>query len=226
MTTKGPAGRFITFEGIEGCGKSTQVARLSERLRASGRRVTATREPGGTELGLRLRSLLLRPTESPMSPTAELLLYTADRAQHLAEVVIPALERGDIVICDRYLDATLAYQGSGRGLAWETILDLHKPSPLDLRPARTILLDLEISVGLARARLRDLGEPTRREGRFEEERQEFHERVRDGYLRLARESPQRIRIVDGSDAAERVGQRVWDALADLLAEDGATSGNS
>ncbi len=223
MTTQEAARRFITFEGIEGCGKTTQVARLTGRLRALGRRVIATREPGGTELGLRLRSLLLRPAAAPMSPTAELLLYAADRAQHLAEIVVPALERGDIVVCDRYLDATLAYQGYGRGLALEIILDLHKPPPLDLRPLRTILLDLEVPAGLARASLRDRAEPTRHEGRFEGERREFHERVREGYLTLARESPQRIRVVDGSESAERVEQRVWDALADLLAEAGVGS---
>ena len=214
MTAGGPVGRFVTFEGIEGCGKTTQLARLAERFRGEGVRVTTTREPGGTELGRQLRAILLRPTETPMCAMAELMLYAADRAQHLTEVVQPALDRGDVVLCDRYIDATLAYQGHGRGIDLAAIHDLHRRPPLDLRPARTILLDIDAEAGLSRARRRDDGVVAEREGRFEAEEIEFHERVRGGYLELARCEPRRFRVVDGSDAADEVARRVWNAMAD------------
>jgi len=215
---------WITFEGVEGTGKTTQLERLARRLEAGGRRVTVTREPGGTRLGRDLRAMLLRPDPKPMHPMTELLLYTADRAQHLAEVVLPALERGDVVLCDRYLDATLAYQGHARGLGVERVLDLHRQPPLDRRPHRTILLDLDPAEGLARARRRNAGQGTdETEGRFEREQVEFHTRVRAGYLDLAAAEPARIRIVDAGGDPDQVESRVLAALRDLLpaAEDGA-----
>ncbi len=210
-------GRFITFEGIEGTGKSTQILRLKERLRRSAVPVVLTREPGGTEVGVELRSLLLRPSSRSLTPTAELLLYVTDRAQHLEELVGPALEQGDLVLCDRYLDATLAYQGYGRGLSLDTILDLHRRPPLDRRPDQTVLIDLEPDVALSRAKARnriDGSEGT--EDRFERELLAFHERVRAGYLALAAESPARFRIVDGNGSADAVERRIVDALADLI----------
>jgi dTMP kinase len=216
MTANRAAGRFVTFEGIEGSGKTTQVTRLAERLRRLGQRVATTREPGGTDVGRQLRAVLLRPAEHPMASRTELLLYAADRAQHLHEVVLPALERGEVVICDRYLDATLAYQGHGRGIAAEEILELHRRAPLDLRPRRTVLIDLETSIGLSRARDRDHGETARLEGRFEAEEVAFHERVRRGYLELARLEPARFRIVDGAAEANGVEREVWSALADVF----------
>ena len=210
-------GIWITFEGVEGSGKTTQIERLTRRLDAEGRCTTITREPGGTELGRRLRAVLLRPDPRPMHPMTELLLYTADRAQHLDEVILPALERGDVVLCDRYLDATLAYQGHARGLGVECVLDLHRRPPLDRRPHRTILLDLDPAEGLARARQRNAGDGSDdSEGRFEREHGEFHARVRAGYLALAAAEPKRIRIVDAGGDADAVERRVLDALRDLL----------
>jgi len=216
-------GIWITFEGIEGTGKSTQIERLAVRLRARGTAVVLTREPGGTELGLRLRELLLRPTRRPMHPTAELLLYAADRAQHLTEVVLPALERGDVVLCDRYLDATLAYQGHGRGLGVERVLELHRRPPLDRRPRRTILLDLDPATALARARQRNTGQGLdHTEGRFENELLEFHRRVRRGYLELAAAEPERMRVVSGEGDPDEVEARILDALRDLPFPAGAS----
>ena len=211
------SGIWITFEGIEGTGKSTQIARLSDRMRRSGLSVVATREPGGTALGRSLRSLLLRPTDSPMDPLTELLLYAADRAQHLREVVLPALERGDTVLCDRYLDATLAYQGYGRRLGVERILEIHKHYPLDQRPDRTLLLDLDPEQAIDRARDRNLDSGLDdSEGRFERERLAFHRRVRRGYLELASAEPERFLTIDASGQPDDVEERVWLALANSL----------
>lgn len=217
-TASTPA-RFITFEGTEGVGKSTQIDRLARALERAGRRVVVTREPGGTALGLRLRALLLEPSERPMHPRVELLLYTADRAQHLVDVVLPALARGDVVLCDRYLDATLAYQGHARGLGFDAVLALHAGPPLDARPDRTLLLDMQAAAGLPRARRRNAGTGlATSEGRFEDERPAFHERVREGYLELARREPRRIVRVDAAGTVEEVGLRVLEALRDLFPE--------
>jgi len=174
------SGRFITIEGIEGCGKSTQLTRLVSRLQTAGIEPVVTREPGGTELGRRLRALLLARDAPAMDPFSELLLYATDRAQHLQEIVLPALRQDRLVLCDRYLDATLAYQGYGRRLGVDPILRIHRDPPLDLRPDRTILLDLEVSLALgrARARNRELGIENA-EGRYEDEQLDFHERVHD-----------------------------------------------
>lgn len=210
-------GTWISFEGIEGSGKTSQVRRLAERLSAAGAPVTFTREPGGTPIGHGIRAVLLDPASVQLHPTAELLLYAADRAQHLGQVILPALERGEIVLCDRYVDATFAYQGYGRGLSLETIAALHAAPPLDARPRRTLLFDLDPEVGLARARARNAGDPRHAaEGRFEEESIEFHRRVRAGYLRLAAADPGRIHVIDGSGSAEEVERRVTAVLADLL----------
>jgi dTMP kinase len=209
-------GIWITFEGIEGTGKTTQVERLARRLDAGGVRTTLTREPGGTELGQQLRSLLLRPDDEPMHPMTELLLYTADRAQHLAEVILPALERGEVVLCDRFLDATLAYQGYARGLGTACVLELHRRAPLDSRPHRTVLLDLDPEEGLARALRRNAGNGLdSTEGRFEHEHVEFHRRVRAGYLALASAEPERFRLVDGAGTPDEVEARVFAAVRDL-----------
>ena len=211
--------RFITFEGIEGSGKSTQIALAAESLERRGLRVVCTREPGGTALGRRLRAALLDPREVTLSPVAELLLYAADRAQHIAELIVPSLERGEWVLCDRFLDATLAYQGYARGLGTEVVLDLHSRPPLDLRPFRTILLDLDPHEGLSRARRRNAeGETGVAEGRFENENLEFHRRVRDGYLALAAAEPGRFRTVDARGEAGAVADRVEQALGDLVAD--------
>lgn len=210
-------GLFITFEGIEGSGKSTQMLLLAQTLRERGETAIVTREPGGTEFGRRLRAMLLDAGAPVPRPEAELLLYAADRAQHVVELVAPALARGAIVLCDRFLDATLAYQGRGRGLGLEPILALHRKPPLDLRPDRTILLDLDPAVGLGRAiaRNREAGSSTT-EGRYEAESIDFHRRVRDGYLELAAADPLRIRIVDAELPLDRVASRIRDLLSDMI----------
>jgi dTMP kinase len=211
-------GVWITFEGIEGVGKTTQIERLSDRLSAEGRTVVKTREPGGTEIGRRLREVLLEPTDRPMDPLTELLLYTADRAQHLTERVLPALRAGKIVLCDRYLDATLAYQGHARGLGFERVLALHRIPPLDARPHRTLLFDMDPAAALDRARRRNAGSARHdREGRFERERLDFHVAVREGYHRLAESEPDRIRVIDAGRAEDEIEEEVGRILADLLA---------
>jgi dTMP kinase len=206
------SGRFITFEGIEGTGKTTQLERLAGRLEAAGTDVVRTREPGATAFGRELRALLLRPTDAPMSPTAELLLYVADRAQHLTELIEPALARGAVVLCDRFADATIAYQGYGRGLDVEQIRELHRRPPLDRKPDRTLLFELPAAEALARARHRnDESELAASEGRFEQEELDFHERVAAGYRALAEAEPERFRRLDASGSPEEVERRVAEA---------------
>jgi len=210
-------GCFVTFEGIEGSGKTTQIARLAERLDAAGDLAVVTREPGGSPLGRRLRTLLLGGEVARIEPMAELLLYVADRAQHLRELVEPTLAAGTHVLCDRFYDATLAYQGYARGLDLDLIRLLHQKPPLDRRPHRTILLDLDPELGLARARHRngELG-LTVTEGRFEREALAFHRRVREGYLALADAEPFRFRIVAAEGSPDEIAVRVADLLSDLF----------
>jgi dTMP kinase len=212
---------WITFEGTEGVGKTTQIDRLADRLKLAGYVVCETREPGGTALGKRLRRVLLEPTDRPMHAVTELLLYAADRAQHLTEVILPALDRGEVVLCDRFLDATLAYQGHARGLGVDAVLELHRMPPLDARPDRTLLLDMTPERALARALDRNAGTgQDASEGRFEAERLEFHERVRTGYLELARKQPRRIRVVPADGEADDVASRIVSELTDLFPEFG------
>ncbi|ANM32092.1 hypothetical protein ABI59_05015 [Acidobacteria bacterium Mor1] len=207
---------FLTFEGIEGSGKSTQIRRLSAHLHTCGVDVVLTREPGGTDIGRALRRVLLSTEGEPPHPSTELLLYAADRAQHLSEVIEPALERGAVVLCDRYLDATLAYQGYGRELGVDRVLELHAAPPLDRRPDRTLLIDLDPEDGIARARARnrDLGLEAE-EGRFEAEQIRFHQKVRAGYLELAGAEPGRFRLISGDGTEEEVEARVLSAVTDL-----------
>jgi dTMP kinase len=179
--------------------------------------VVVTREPGGTSLGRDLRALLLRPTCEPMAPLAELILYVTDRAQHLTEIVEPALARGAVVVCDRYREATLAYQGHARGLGVERVLALHRHPPLDRLPDRTVLLELDPAEALARARGRnDEQNLAATEGRFEQERLEFHRRVFAGYRAVAAADPERIRVVDARGDTDTVERRVLAEVRDLL----------
>ena len=210
-------GWFVTFEGIEGSGKTTQITRLFDRLQSAEEPVLLTREPGGSPIGHRLRTLLLGTEGAGLTSLAKLLLYVGDRAQHLHEIVDPALAAGTHVLCDRYLDATLAYQGFARGLDLDYIRALHTKPPLDRRPDRTILLDLDPELGLTRARTRndDLG-LARSEGRFEREALAFHRRVRDGYLSLAEADPFRVRIVAAEGHPDEIEARVADLLSDLF----------
>jgi len=209
-------GFFITFEGIEGCGKTTQLRRLAAELRAAGHAVQLTREPGGCAIADSVRALLLDSANSAMAPSTELLLYAAARAQHVAEVIRPALAAGGIVLCDRFSDATLAYQGYGRGLDPGIIAELNRLATGGLAPDVTLLLDLPVEDGLARARERNADSAGPDEGRFEAEALAFHQRVRDGYLQLAA-ADSRIRVIDARGDQAMVAARIDAALAPLLA---------
>lgn len=204
---------FITLEGIEGSGKSTQIQSVVRWLTAAGWECLATREPGGTPIGGRIRSILLHPDNRDLAPTAELLLYAADRVQHVETVVRPALAAGKAVVCDRYFDATLVYQGYARGLDGKLIRRLHQWVCGGLMPDLTLLLDLPAEEGLARAWRRlhaDAG--LTRESRFEKEKLAFHQRVRAGYLELARREPRRFVIIDAAVAAPAVQRQIEAAL--------------
>lgn len=194
---------FITFEGIEGTGKSTQIALLQKHLETQGRRVVVTCEPGGSRIGAELRRVLLSLENRDLTPQAELFLYLADRAQHVAQVVRPALESGAVVLSDRFADSTVAYQGYGRGMDLELLHQLNAVAVAGLWPDLTLLLDLDPAAGLGRAVARNSREgKTSAEGRFEAESLAFHGRVRQGFLDLAAREPGRIRMVDASDTPE------------------------
>lgn len=209
-------GAFITFEGIEGSGKSTQISRLLHYLMNSGRPATLTREPGGTPIGDQVRKILLDPANRLLDPAAELLLYAASRAQHLREVIRPALDAGRVVLCDRFSDATLAYQGYGRGLSIATIRELDGIVTAGLRPRLTILLDIDAATGLGRARGRNTSQGLHGEARFENEELSFHNRVRDGYLDLAKQDPGRIRIVNAARTPEEIQEDVRKLVDEAL----------
>jgi dTMP kinase len=196
---------FITLEGIEGSGKTTQIRRLVEFLEDKGVDCVTTRQPGGTQIGENIRSILLDPANSALEPLAELLLYMADRAQHINELIRPALKNGKTVVCDRYFDATMVYQGFARGLSIELIGKLHQLLFDDLKPDVTLLLDLSPQVGLERAwQQLNNGQRSGDESRFEAEAVAFHEKVRAGYLELARFEPERFRIIDAAQTQNEV----------------------
>lgn len=208
---------FITFEGIEGCGKSTQIRLLRQRLTDRGLRVALTREPGGSDLGMRLRSMLLHQNSANLTPLSELFLYLADRAQHVAEVVKPALARGEVVLCDRFADSTVAYQGHGRGLDPQLLDSLNQVATAGCVPDLTLILDLPVEIGLRRARARnDLDGQSISEGRFEAESLDFHRRIREGYLLLAALHPKRCVVVQADRAPEKVGDHIWSLVAGRL----------
>jgi dTMP kinase len=208
---------FITLEGIEGCGKTTQIQLLSTFFENRGHTCVLTREPGGTALGEKIRAILLDPASTELVPTAELLLYMADRAQHINSLIKPCLAEGKVVLCDRYFDATVVYQGFARGLDTEIICDLHRLIFDDLKPDITFLLDLAPQIGLARAwKQLDNGTRSDTESRFEAETISFHEKVRAGYLELARRQPERIRVVDGSRDEKQVHVVIRDTLVDFF----------
>lgn len=203
-------GLFITLEGPEGAGKSTNREYLAERLRAAGIEVVLTREPGGTPLAERIREVLLTPGEEVMNADTELLLVFAARAQHLATVIRPALARGAVVLCDRFTDSTYAYQGAGRGLSLERIEALERFVQGELCPDLTLVFDLPVDVGLARASARG------RLDRFEQEGQAFFQKVRQAYLTRATAAPQRYCLVDAAQPLARVQQSLDALLPQLL----------
>lgn len=204
-------GLFITLEGPEGAGKSTNREYLAERLRERGIDVLLTREPGGTPLAERIRELLLDPCDEPMAADTELLLVFAARAQHLQQVIRPALAKGSVVLCDRFTDATYAYQGGGRGLSIERIAQLEQFVQGELRPDLTLIFDLPVEIGLARAAARG------RLDRFEQEGRGFFEAVRQAYLQRAAQSPQCYRVLDAGQTLVQV-QADIDALLPSLLE--------
>jgi dTMP kinase len=204
-------GRFITFEGIDGCGKTTQFRLLAQTLRDRGEDVAETVEPGGTPIGQQIRKILLDPASGEIQPRTELLLYFASRAQNVDRVIRPALDSGRIVLCDRFTDSTLVYQGCGRGLDTDVVRDLDRIACRGLKPDVTILIDIDLETSLMRARRRNerVG-PL--ESRIDEESAAFHERVRLGYLALAETEPERIVVIDGRAPIGEVAQRIREAL--------------
>ena len=200
-------GKFITLDGLDGCGKSTQLGRLAEVLRAEGREVVLTREPGGTPAGEKIRGVILDSRTAGLSPRAELALMFAARAQHIDEVILPALEAGRFVLCDRFTDSSEAYQGGGRKLGSEIVLALHRELCRGLQPDLTILMDSEVEASVARARRRNLAREdasAQDENRFEQESRAFFQRVHDAYRAIARREPGRVLLVDARRPADVV----------------------
>ena len=209
--------RFVTFEGGEGCGKTTQLGLAATWLSEQGVPFLATAEPGGTPLGRKIREILLNRGPWSIGAEAELLLFAAARAQHVRETIQPALAEGKLVLCDRFADATLAYQGFGRGLDIGFIRELNDFSACSLTPDRTILLDVPVATGLTRAKKRTAGvRPEAAEDRFEQEEMAFHGRIREGYLTLAAKEPERFAIIDGGASVRDVHCEVCRHLASLL----------
>ena len=206
-------GLFITFEGIDGCGKSTQRGLLAQQLTQRGFKVDVTREPGGTPLGEGIRQLLVSDVSIHIAPTTELLLYVAARAQHVAELITPSLEAGRIVISDRYTDSTVAFQGYGRGLDPQMIEKLNKFATAGLVPDLTIVFDIDPALARARLDSRPVGGLL---GAFDEQHAEFHERMREGYLKMAVEQPSRIKVVDAGGAVEETHSRVMSLVLPLI----------
>ncbi len=207
---------FLALEGVDGCGKTTQLKLLTEHFIRHGYDVLATREPGGSRLGHDLRRILLDPAATDITPLAELFLYLADRAQHVAAVIRPALAAGRLVLCDRFADSTIVYQGYGRGMDPSQIFELCHLAVDGLWPDLTIVLDLEPAVALARAQARRPAAAAAPEGRFEAESLAFHVRVREGYRALAAQNRQRMAVVDASGSPEAV----FDTIVRVLEERG------
>ncbi len=208
---------FITLEGIEGSGKTSQMGRLQQFLEDRGVECVSTRQPGGTRIGENIRTILLDPSNSALVPSAELLLYMADRAQHIFELIKPSLAAGKTVLCDRYFDATLVYQGFARELNLELIRQLHKLLFDDLKPDITLLLDLSPQTGLERAwEQLNTGQRAGHESRFEAETIAFHEKVRAGYLELARLEPDRIQIIDAAQTYDQVFADISKVLSSMM----------
>jgi dTMP kinase len=200
-------GVFITFEGMDGCGKTTQMRRLAKRLRREGRAVLETAEPGGTDIGLQIRNILLDSANHKLSPTAELLLYFAGRAQNVDESILPAMAEGTIVLSDRFTDSSLVYQGCGRGLGVETVLALDQIACRGLKPDLTLLIDIDLATSLARAEARN--RRRNRTDRMEQQGAAFYEKVREAYFALAAKEPDRFHVIDGRERKDQVALQIW-----------------
>jgi len=203
-------GRFISLEGIEGTGKSTQAKLLSDCLKEKGFEVVLTEEPGGTQIGLRIRELLLSVEHKGMTAVTELLLYNASRSQHIREIILPAISRGAIVITDRFTDSTIAYQGFGRGIDQGLINSIDLIATGRLRPDITILLDLDVEIGLKRNR------GINKTDRLELEDIEFHQRVRNGYHNLVEKEPERIKLIDASAGIQEIHKRISSIITNFI----------
>lgn len=202
-------GVFITFEGIEGCGKTTQIGMLKEYLESKNYPVLMTREPGGTGLGERIRAILLNSSSEIIAPLAEFFLYEACRAQILEEVIKPALKNNKIVLCDRFADSTIAYQGYGKGLDLDAVKEINKLAAGAVIPDLTFIIDCEVDAGLKRAWARINSAKTKnKEDRFEKEDIEFHKRVRDGYLKVAAAEPDRIKVINGTHDIDTIHKEI------------------
>jgi len=209
-------GVFITFEGMDGSGKTTQIRRLALRLRSQGRTVLETAEPGGTAIGAQVRRILLDSANRELRPTAELLLYFASRAQNVDESIAPALSRGEIALSDRFTDSSLVYQGCARGLGADAVAALDRIACRGLKPDLTILVDIDVETSLARAHARNT-QQSHSETRMDEQPVEFHRRVYEAYHALARSEPERVKIVDGRRDADSIELEVWALVAQALA---------
>ncbi len=208
---------FITFEGIEGSGKTSQIDPIASFLNDQGVTVVVTREPGATAIGKKIRSILLDPGHGDLSPLGELLLYAADRAQHLAQIVRPALQEGKTVLCDRFFDATFAYQGAARGLDMGVVNAINDYVVQGLKPDLTLLFDLSPAIGLQRTfDALEKGLRSQKESRFEQEELQFHEQVRQGYLKLAQKEPDRFLTVDAARSRQRVYQQIISGIKDRI----------
>ena len=215
-TTSGRRGRFITFEGIDGSGKSSQMKRIAERLREAGFDVLESVEPGGTPISQKIRSILLDRANQDLCATAEMLLMFAARAQNVDQWILPALGEGKIVLSDRFTDSTLAYQGYGRGLGSDIVLDVDRIACRGLVPDLTICIDIDPEVGLARAHARNREDVGNRETRLDEEELSFYRKVRDGYRQIGSEEPGRVRLIDGDRDFDAVQEAVWATVAEYL----------
>ena len=215
-------GKFITFEGLDGTGKSTQIEKLAKALRALGQSVVVTREPGGTGTGEKIRHVILDSATTELSPMAEMALMFASRAQHIREVIEPGVAQGKIVLCDRFTDSTEAYQGSGRKLGNKAVLELHRILCGDLQPDLTILLDSDLATSVERARRRNVAKTAKAgrfhkdENRFEQENRAFFGRVRNGYLAIARRETGRVVVVDARGTPSQTHAKILDVVKQKL----------
>lgn len=218
--TPSSRGLFLSFEGMDGSGKTTQLKLLAARLEAEGHQVLVTVEPGGTAIGTQIRRILLDARNQELCPTAELLLYFAARAQNVDQLIQPALAAGKIVIADRFTDSTLAYQGVARGLGADVVLHLDQIACRGLKPDLTLYVDIDLETSLARAHARNreiAGTTDVNETRMDEQTVDFHRKVREAYHALAASEPNRVRLIDGRASIEEVATRVWDAVRPALA---------